>query len=254
MSAVFVLAKKDLKALLSSPIFYFIATCCTALWTMVFVVKLREFAANSHMYQSMEGGGRNIHAEVFLAHFSIVNLVFMFVIPALTMRLLAEEKKLRTYDLLLTSPLTATQIAMGKYLAGFGAALVLVLISALYPLATRMMAEFQAGPLVTTYLGLILISGIYVALGLFASALTESVVLSVVMGLIFNLLLWFVGATVQGSNMPLLTSVVEYLGIGQHFMGFVGGAIKLNGLVFLLSVIVLFVFLTQRVIESSRWR
>jgi ABC-2 type transport system permease protein len=108
-------------------------------------------------------------------------------------------------------------------------------------------------PLMSAYLGLFLVSAVYVAVGLFASALTESIMLSVIMALIFNLMLWFVSQGL-GEQSGTVGAVMEYIGLGQHFTGFIMGAIKLNSLVFLCSVIGLFVFLTQRVVESSRWR
>lgn len=251
MGALGVIARKDLKAVLTSPMYYMIATCCSVLWAIIFSVKFLGFAQT---FVPGQESARNIHSEVFIAHISAVNLIFVVVIPALTMRLLAEEKKMRTFDLLLTAPVTATEIAVGKFLAAFGAILGLVAISFLFPLLTRFMADFPMGPLLTTYLGLVLVSAIYVAIGLFASALTESVVLSVVLGLVFNLMFWFVGMTAERANIPMLASALEYLSVGQHFMAFIGGAIKLNATVFLLSCAGLFLFLTQRVIESARWR
>jgi len=198
--------------------------------------------------------GMNLQREVFLMHISQINLLFVFVVPALTMRLLAEEKRLRTYDLLLTSPVSATQIALGKFLAGLGAVTVLTGISFLYPLVTRMVAEFPMAPLLSAYAGVIFVSGAYVAVGLFASSLTESVMLSVVLGLIFNIMLWFISQGAGTESMPLLNSILEYMSLGQHFLNFIMGAVKLSSIVFLASVTGLFVFLTQRVVESSRWR
>jgi ABC-2 type transport system permease protein len=130
----------------------------------------------------------------------------------------------------------------------------LILISFLYPLATRFVAEYPFGPLLSAYFGILLVSATYVAVGLFASSLTESIVLSVVMGLIFNILLWFIGQGAAGSSNPIVSGVLEYLSLGQHFLNFILGAIKLKSLVYFLSVIGLFLFLTQRVVESSRWR
>ncbi len=255
MRAICTLAAKDLKNLLTSPMFYIIAGLCTVLWSYSYMRNLLEFAEQSKMYMQpgMEAG-MNIQRGVFLAHISQINLLFVFVVPALTMRLLAEEKRLRTYDLLLTSPITATDIAVGKFLAGWGAVSALTLISFLYPLFTRVVAEYPFGPLLSAYLGVLLVSGAYVAVGLFASSLTESIVLSVVMALIFNILLWFISQGAGGSSSPIVSGVLEYMSLGQHFLNFILGSIKLKSVVFLLSVIGLFVFLTQRVIESSRWR
>lgn len=217
------------------------------------IIEFGERAMMSGMSPGADGG-LNLHLTVFLYHISQINLLFIFMIPALTMRLLAEEKKLRTYDLLLTSPITSTQIVVGKFLAGFGAVAFLTSISFLYPLFTATFAGVQFGPLLVAYLGVLLVSAAYVAVGLFASSLTESVVLSVCMGLIFNLSLWFISQGVDFSNDPMFMSVMEHLSVGNHFMNFVKGSLKLSSSVFLLSVIGFFVFLTQRVVEASRWR
>ena len=251
MRNILVIAKKDLKTLFSSSIFYVVCTFCTILWGIIFATKFLMFSQN---FMAGQETNHNIHGEVFLTHISSVNLLFILLVPALTMRLLAEEKKQRTIDLLLTSPLTSTQIVLGKYLAGLGGVLFLIALSFLYPIMTAFMAEIQWGPLLSTYLGLILISGIYVAIGLFASSLTESVVLSVVMGLIFNLLFWFIGMTAERTEIPYVTSIIEYLSVGQHFMAFAAGSIKLNAAIFFLSCAGFFVFLAQRVVEFFRWR
>lgn len=255
MRAILTIAGKDIKNLLASPLFYIISGLCTILWSYSYMRNLLAFAEQSknYMHPGMEAG-MNLQREVFMMHISQINLLFIFVVPALTMRLLAEEKRMRTYDLLLTAPISATQIALGKFFAGWGTVAVITAISFLYPLATRLVAEFPMAPLLSAYVGVLLVSGAYVAVGLFASSLTESIVLSVVMGLIFNILLWFISQGFGGDTSPLLSAVLEYMSIGQHFLNFILGNIQLKSVVFLVSLIGLFVFLTQRVIESSRWR
>lgn len=253
MRGIMTIAGKDLRNILRSPMFFVISGLCTLLWSYTYMRLLLTFAERSRAFgQPGMDSGMNLQQAVFLPHISQINLIYVFVVPALTMRLLAEEKRLRTYDLLLTSPVTATEIALGKFLAGFGAVAVLTGVSFLYPLATRLVGDFPMGPLLSAYTGVLLVAGVYVAVGLFASSLTESVMLSVVLGLIFNILLWFL-AQGAGEN-SLVSQVLEYMSLGQHFMDFIMGAVKLNSLVFFLSLIGLFVFLTQRVVESSRWR
>ena len=253
MRAICTLAWKDIRNLLYSPMFFVIAGLCSLLWSYSYMRKLLEFAENSRQFlQPGMDSGLNMQSAVFMPLISIVNLLYIFVVPALTMRLLAEEKRQRTYDLLLTSPISATQIVLGKFLGGLGAVSALTMISFLYPLATRSVGAYPMGPLLSAYLGVFLVSAMYVAVGLFASALTESAMLSVVLGMIFNILLWFI-AQGAGEN-SLLSQVLEYMSIGPHFTDFVMGAIRLSSTVFFLSMIGIFVFLTQRVVESSRWR
>jgi ABC-2 type transport system permease protein len=255
MRAIFTIAEKDLRSLLSAPLFYVIAALSSLLWSYSYMRNLLMFAERSRAFmQPGMDSGMNLQQNVFLLHISQINLLFVFFVPALTMKLISEEKRNRTYDLLLTSPVSATQIALGKFLAGFGGVLALTFISFLYPLATLAVTDYPMGPLLAAYLGLILVSAAYVAVGLFASSLTESVMLSVIMGLIFNILLWFISQGAGQEATSWYSPVLEYISLGQHFLSFIMGAIKLNALVFLLSVTGLFIFLTQRVVESSRWR
>lgn len=256
MRAACTIAKKDFLSIVKSPRFFIIAGICTLFWSFQFVRGFLTFVEQNRGGMAMMGGANqsNIHYTVFMMHLSIVNLICLFAIPALTMSLLSEEKKMRTYDLLLTAPVTATDIAIGKFFAGFGVALVLVSLSFFYPLATGLFAKFNWAPLITAYLGVSLLVGLYASVGLFASSLTESILLSVFMGFIFNLMLWFIAQGSESIDNPTLLAVVEQISVGQQFMPFIRGTLKVSAIVFFLSFIGLFVFLTQRVVESARWR
>lgn len=256
MRGMWVIAGREFRSLLRGPTFYMIAGVASCIWSFYYLRNLFDFAQRS--MGSPFGGpspeGQPIHYAVFVQHISLVNLVLLFVIPALTMKMFSEEKKVRTYDLLLTAPITATDISLGKFLAGFGVAVMLVLVSGIYPFATGLIADFEYTPLITSYLGLILMVGIYVAIGLFASSLTESPLLSVVLGVIFNLVLWFLGAGADVSDNRIVMAVMEHISIGKHLFEFLKGSLKTSSIVFFVSCIVLFTFFTQRVVESSRWR
>jgi ABC-2 type transport system permease protein len=173
---------------------------------------------------------------------------------ALTMRLLSEEKKQRTFDLLLTAPITAADIAIGKWIAGTAMAWALLAVSALYPISLVAFTSLEWGPLLSSYLCLMMLTGVYVALGLFASSLTESAVISVIMAIIFNFMLFFIGAPGQNAESPVTKAIFEQMNIGSHLNTFVNGNFSVAGATFFLSLIVLFVLLTQRVVESARWR
>lgn len=254
MRATILIAWKDLKLILTSPLFFFVGALCSVIWTITYIGFLNQFGAQSAMSGMRGMEAPNIIRMVFTPHISVTNLIFIVTLPALTMRLIAEEKKSRSYDLLLTSPITATQISIGKFLAGLGATACLLLISFLYPVATGMIATFSWSTLGSLYLGLFLISALYTASGLFASSLTDSAMLAVFMGVVFNFLIWFIGPSAAGTDIKWLSSVMDYISIGQHMMNFVNGAIQTSSIVFFVSAITFFVFLTQRVVESSRWR
>lgn len=253
MNALFAIAWKDFKSLVSSGTFMNIAGLFTALLSFTYIRQILEFSQRNAM---MAQGGQtaNIHVTVFTNYLGLVNLILLLAIPAFTMRAIAEEKKLRTYDLLLTAPISATHIAIGKFLAVFGAGLVLVLLASLYPMGTSLFTDFQWGPLLTSLLGVVLLMGIYVAIGLFASSVTSSVIMAAFLGMILILTFWFVGQGSGFSDSPFWTAFFEHLSVGQHFVTFLRGTLKLSAVVYMLSAISLFIFLTQRVVESSRWR
>ncbi len=256
MKRAFTIASKDFWSLVTSPMFFLASGFSALLLSYSYLRSLKQFGETSMMtaMQMGQGAGGNIHFTVFMSHISMSNLLFILITPAITMRLLAEERKMRTYDLLLTAPLSATDIALGKFLAAFGAGMALVALSLLYPLLTRFVAEFSVVQLLTAYLGLGLITGTYLAVGVFASSLTESVLLAVVLGWILNLCLWFISQGAGFFDGPKIIAVMEHMSVGQHFANFARGTLNIGSLIFLLSCMVFFVFLTQRVVESSRWR
>jgi ABC-2 type transport system permease protein len=180
--------------------------------------------------------------------------MLIFIVPALTMRLLAEEKKLRTYDLLLTSPVTSLEIVAGKYLAVLGAIVGIIVISLLYPIVTSLMASVQWVPLLVSFFGIFLVAAVYAAMNLFCSALTESIIVAYVMSVIFNVAIWFIGVGVEVVDSPTARQIFEHISLNNHLSGLVEGTIRSSGLVFFISVIALFGFLAERVVESSRWR
>lgn len=257
MRGIFAIVGKDLRSLFFSPLFWVTAFLLTAIWSGMYQVSLSEFAERANIMRLQmqgDGPGMNLHEYVFTRHVALVHFFMILAVVALTMRLFAEEKKQRTFDLLLTSPVTATQIVVGKFVAALLAAWALLALSALYPLMTMLVADFDWGPLFASYLGLMLLVGCYVAVGMFASSLTESAVLAVVMGLIFSVGIWFIGALSDAVESPTWIAVFEHLSIGNHFSNFIRGGVGVASVVFFVSVIFLNCFLTQRVVESSRWR
>jgi ABC-2 type transport system permease protein len=192
----------------------------------------------------------NVHYQVFLPQLNILNLILIFIVPAFTMRLFAEEKKLRTFDLLLTSPISSAQIVAGKFLATLAAIFGLCFLSFLYPVFTKL----NWAPLVIAFFGVLTVGAVYAAMDLFASALTESAVVAYVMAVMLNMAVWFVGIGVDVVDTPMARQIFEHISINQHLVSLVEGTIRTSSLVFLFSLIFLFCFLCERVVESSRWR
>ena len=248
--------KKDFRQTVFSPVFFLMAGLCCAIWGFIFPRKLFEFARIAGVSPFAQGGmgGANIYETVFISHLSLTHLLLLFIVPIFTMRLIAEEKKLRTFDLLLTAPITSTKIVMAKFLASYFVVLILVFLSFLYPFSTSWFAEFNVGLLLSAYLSIALLMGVYTAIGLFSSSLSSSIMLSVFLGIIFSVSLHFLNLTQYFSNNSIYTSIAEYLSISTHLDHFFRGNIVSSSIIFFFIASGFFLFMTQRVIESSRWR
>ncbi|HEY1080449.1 MAG TPA: ABC transporter permease subunit [Bdellovibrio sp.] len=257
MSGTLTILKKELKGFYFNPTFWVICFLISVIFSWVFPIQLNLFSqllTNYVMQQGVPSNQLNIHYGVFLRQLSYLNLLLIFVVPALTMKLFAEEKKLRTFDLLLTSPVTSLDIVLGKYFAALGAVLGLVFVAFLYPLSTSLLATLNWTPLIIAFGGIFLVGGVYAAMDLFASSLTENTIVAYIISIMFNLSIWFIGIGAEVVDSEAGRKVFEHLSLSSHLSALVEGTIRTNGLVFFFSVIVLFCFLAERVVESSRWR
>ncbi|MCY4512685.1 MAG: ABC transporter permease [Bdellovibrionales bacterium] len=253
----FVIAWRDFSQTIFSPLFLSLIGIFCGFLSYTFPRELFRFADSYVMpaFQQMGGQEKNIHFAVFVSHISLINLLLLFCVPALTMKFLAEERKNRTFDLLMTTPISSFHIVTGKYLALLGLVFCFLAVTFLYPLMVAVFpSEIPFKPLLASYIGLFLLAALYTAVGLFASSLTSSVFLSMIIGFILNVVLWFISQGQDFSNNPIFTSIMEYLSLGNHLTFFIKGSLTVSSCVFFISAIFLFLFLVYRVIEFGRWR
>ena len=253
MTAIWVIAYRELKSFVTRPLFFGVCGLCTTFWSYTFLRDLGRFALASARPMGAEGA--NIHYQLFVPHLSMVHTVMLIMVPAFTMRLLAEEKRNRTYDLLMTAPISSYHITVGKFLGAFMSVMMLLGVSFIYPLSTAMLADFDWGPLVSSFVGLALVLGGYISIGLFSSALTSSPVFSVIMTFVFILICFFIGDGGQfASGGGFASRLFDQLSIREQLGPFIQGGYRFGGIVFFISFMALFLFFTDRVVESSRWR
>ncbi len=179
-------------------------------------------------------------------------LVLLLLASVLTMRLLAEEKKMGTLELLLTAPVRDSEVVMGKFLGSLGILTIMLALTFYYPILLMWFGDPDMGPIVTGYLGLFLLGGASLAVGLFASSLTSNQLVAAMVagGIIFAL--WFVGLA-AGLLPEAMGEVISYLSLYSHFSSFMRGVIDTRGIIYYLSIMVLFLYLAIRSIESGRW-
>jgi ABC-2 type transport system permease protein len=190
--------------------------------------------------------------------FSFGPYVFMFLIPAITMRMLAEEKKSGTMELLLTRPLTDFQIIMGKFLAGW-----LLVLVALIPTLIYYYSVYQLGNPVGnidtagvagSYIGLILLGGVFTSIGILASALSENQIVAFIIA-VFLCFIFYTGfnSLAQIDVWGTSSYVLEQLGILYHYTAMSKGLIDSRNLVYFFSVMALMLLLTNIILESRKW-
>ena len=179
--------------------------------------------------------------------------IFILLAPALTMRLLAEESKLGTIELLLTSPVRDWEIIAGKYIASLTFFLVLVALSFFYAILLFVYASPDPGPIYAGYLGFILYGSAALAVGLLTSTMSNNQIVSAVVAMGILLAMFFADRAF-GSISGLAGEIIGEMGVRGHFDDFSRGVIDTTNIVYFLSVIAFFLFLSIRTLESRRWR
>lgn len=257
MNGALTIYKKEVKGFFFNPSFWVICFLLSLIFSWVFTIQLNLFAqllSNYVLQQGVPTNQLNIHYGLFIRHLSYLNLLLIFVVPAFTMKLFAEEKKMRTFDLLLTSPVTSLQIVIGKYLAALTAIAGVIGLGLLYPVATALLAKINWAPLFIAFFGLFLVASVYAAMSLFCSSLTENGIVAYVASVFFNVSIWFLQVGAEVADGEKARKIFDHISVNSHFSSLAEGVLRTNSLVFFLSVIVLFCFLAERVVESSRWR
>lgn len=257
MSSTTVICKKELRGFYLNPTFYVICFLISVIFSWIYPIQVNLFAQLLQNYVAQANVASqqlNIHYGVFLRHLSYVNLLLIFIVPALTMKMFAEEKKMRTFDLLLTSPVTSVQIVAGKYLAVIGAILGILFLAFIYPASSALLAKLNWLPLLLAFMGIFLMGAVYAAMNLFCSAVTEQSLLAYVMSVILNVSIWFVGIGAEVVDSENARKFFEHISLNTHLSSLVEGTIRSSGILFIFSLIFLFCFLTERVVESARWR
>ncbi len=189
----------------------------------------------------------------YLFYHGVSLLFLVLVTQVLTMRLLAEEQKQGTLELLMTSPLRDWEIVLGKYLASlvvFGA---MVLLTVAYPLLLVQLGNPDVGPILSGYLGYVLLGAAMLAIGVLASSVTQNQIVAAMLGIGTNLVLWVAGDLGDMVG-EFLRPVVQYLPLFAHYTDFARGIIDTKDIIYFASVIVLCLFLSTRLVESRRWR
>jgi ABC-2 type transport system permease protein len=184
--------------------------------------------------------------------FRWLSLILVFALPALTMGLLAEEKRTGTIELLITMPVTEAQVILGKFLGVLGLYAVILVLTLSYPISVSTLGSLDWGPVWSGYLGLLLQGSAVLAIGLMASSWTDNQLIALFVALTLSVFFW-----VLDKFLALLptnaASALEWLSFDYHFQSMARGVVDLRDLVFFLSVAAFALALAFRALESRRW-
>jgi len=243
MSPMMTIAKREFRSYFDSPLAY-VVICLTffLLGLAIFLVGGFWKVDKASMHQLFQ------YMPVALA---------VLIVPVVTMRAMAEEKRSGTLEMLITLPVKDSDVILGKYLGALGLVLVLVLATALYPItmfwAPWNLGPLDMGPVWSGYLGLVLFSSTAVAIGLLVSSHTESQSVAFFITFFVLLVLWYMGSMAEYAKQEWLSNVLLYMSFQARLDGFSRGLIDTRDVVFFLSVLLLALVFSFRALERRRW-
>jgi len=259
MKSIFWIAKREMGSFLYSPIFYVVTTVFLVLYSFLFFAILSDFSQASlqaaPQAAALQKAGYSINANemVIVPSLGNMSVILLFIIPLITMRSFAEERKNKTFALLLSSPVHLGEIVAGKFLACFAIAAFMILLSSYSIIMITMLGEPELGPIFSGYLGILLMTGCYIAMGVFASSLTDNQIVAAVIGFGLAFLMWLMALPAQNADTGMGT-ILEYLSLGSHLESFLKGIVDSSDLTYYLSFMAFVLFITYRVLDSRRWR
>lgn len=233
---IWTICKKEFKSYFNSPAAYIVLT--------IFLLLTGWFFFSDFFI---------INQASFRGLFGIVPFIFMFFAPAITMRLIAEEKKSGTIEVLVTLPVKDSEIILGKFLASFFLLSIAVLLTLFYPLTLSATGNFDFGSVFGGYLGLILSGCCFLSIGLFSSSLTQNQIVAFILGFVIIFVLMILDKVLFFFP-GFLGFVFQYLSVGYHSSNLGRGVIDSRDLAYYFSIIFFFLVLGIKTLESRRWR
>jgi gliding motility-associated transport system permease protein len=256
MSNILAIAQKELKAYFASPIAYIVI----GLWALMygyFFVALMNFFVRQSMQMNQFGmqgpQAMNVNQQLIRPLLQNVLILILFLMPMVTMRAYAEEKRSGTIELLLTSPLTDFQIIVGKFLGAMALYGCMLAVTLIHIGLLFLYGRPEWKPIVTAYIGLLLMGGCFIAVGLFISSLTRNQIVAGMVTFAVFLMLWII-TWIGSFSGPTVDKLTQYLSIVDHFDDFGKGVLDTTHIIYYVSFITFGLFLTAKSVDSERWR
>lgn len=251
------IAGKELASYFVQPVAYVVLTVFVLLAGYFFFALVKQFDEMIQVYTAMSNAEAmhhlNLNIQVINPLLHNMSVVMVILVPAITMRSFAEEKRTGTYEFLLTAPVRTGEVVAGKFIAAAVFVLIMVALIWIFPIILLVFGNPEIGVMGAGYLGLALLGVCFVSIGLFTSSLTQNQIIAAISCLGILLLLYVISWPLQAGG-GKLGDLLRYLSLPQHFSEMVRGVIDTSDLVYFCTLIFVALFLTQRSVESARWR
>jgi ABC-2 type transport system permease protein len=247
--------KKELRLYFTSPVAWVVLTIFLLIGGYFFYSIFAFFTLASMQSAMNPAMGRdlNVTDSVMRPLFSNISVILLLLMPLVTMRLFAEERRSGTIELLLTYPVRDGAVLAGKYLAALALYAIMIGLTVLYPGIVVYFARLEWGPVLTGYLGLLLMGAAFIAVGVFASSLTENQIVAAIITFGVLLIFWILGWSADYAG-GTTGRVLQFLSILEHNESFARGVLDTKDVLYYLNFIVLGLFLTLRSLEARRWK
>ncbi len=257
MINIWAIAYKEIRNYFVSPVAYVVLAGFLLLCGWFFWIYLLQFSTMVSMYAQFQQpqmlAQLNLNDMVMAPLLQNMVIIFLIMMPLVTMRLFAEERALGIDELLLTSPIDTLEITLGKFLGAGMFFVVMLGCTLLYPAILMYYGDPEIGSIITGYLGILLVGLSFIALGLFTSTLTNNQIVAAVSSFVILLLFFAIGwpANTVGETAG---AILSYLSLTEHLQQRIEGLVVSSDVIYFLSVIAVALFLSQRSLESLRWR
>ena len=255
MSGVSAVLRKELTIYFATPIFYFMGFFFLLIQGFLFYFIYFNYFQTASFQVSQNpqlAAMLDPYQVVFRSFFEDLGFIFLLLTPILTMRLLAEEKRSGTSELIFTYPLPDWAVILGKFLAALVVLATFLLFTMCYPIIFAFLTKMDWGQIASGYVGVLLLGGACLALGLFASSLTQNQIIAAITAFALLLLFWLIGAQQDVGSAP--AAFLSAISLREHLPNLAKGVIDTKDLLFYLCFTYFFLFLTKRQLESRRWR
>jgi ABC-2 type transport system permease protein len=250
---ILAIAGKELRSYFASPMGYILIGLFALLFGVFFYLFLNAFVQQSQQLGMMGGGAINVNDRMIRGVLQNAAIIILFVMPMVTMRTYAEEKRSGTIELLLTSPVTDWQIILGKFLGAMGLFAAMLFVTFIDIAILFKLGNPEWKPIATGYLGLLLMGGCFLSVGLLISSLTKNQIVAGVITFAVFLMLWVINWFGDSAG-PTGRIILSFLSITEHLDDFTKGILDTKHIVYYLSFITFGLFLTAKSVDSERWR